>query len=152
MCFDDLHTPGYLYENYPQVESLGWTPQKIGVFLYSKLLLGRNKSAREPALVREKSFLALIHHSNDIRTLHNTLVDPSKRTRTDLLTPLELYEEYPRVILWNWNAASIGMFLNSHLLIGIHKGSGRSAQIARPSFVALIELVNSNLDYLKVYI
>lgn len=151
-CFDDLLSPKDLHVKYPQVELLGWTPQKIGTFLSSNLLIGTSKTARNPALIREKSFLNLVRHSNDGRSMHNILVNPTNRKTTDLLTPLELYDEYPRIVLWNWNAARIGMFLNCHLLIGIHKGNGRSALIVRPSFVALMELVNANLDYMKVYI
>jgi len=150
-CFEDLHTASELREKYPQVELLGWNALKIGTFLSSKLLIGTNKSSRQPALIREKSFVKLMNHSNDLRNLHNCLIDPTNRSCIDLLTPQELYEDYPRVMLLDWSAARIGMFLNAKLLIGIHKGSGRSALIARPSFVSLIELANSNLDYMKVY-
>lgn len=152
MCFAHLHPINYLVEKYPQVELLGWTPLKIGIFLSSKLLMGINKTARQGALIREKSFVSLIKYSNDLRNLHNVLVDPQNKNVIELLTPQECYEEYLRVKYLDWNAAKIGMFLNSKLLIGVDKGQGRSSLIAKPSFLALIEYANTNLDKMKVYI
>lgn len=151
MCFNDLHTTSVLLDKYPQVELLGWSPLKIGTFLSSQLLLGINKSARQAALIREKSFKALIEYSNELRDLHKILIDPAKRNVIELLTPQELYDDYPRVQLLDWSAARIGLFLNCKLLIGVDHGAGRSSLIARPSFVALINFANSNLDKMKIY-
>jgi len=150
-CFNDLYTASVLREKYPQVALLGWTPLKIGTFLSSKLLIGTGKTQRQKAQIREKSFVRLMNHSIGSRNLHNSLIDPNNRSTIDLLTPQELYEEYPRVLLLDWTAARIGLFLHSKLLIGINHGAGRSSLIARPSFVELIELANSNLDSMKVY-
>jgi len=133
------------------VELLGWSCAKIGTFLSSRLLTGVSPTKRSPALIREKSFVRLIQYSIEIKNMRNGLIDPTNRNVIDLMTPQELYEDYPRVILLDWNAARIGLFLKTKLLIGIENGAGRSSLIARPSFVSLIEHANSNLDRMKVY-
>ena len=151
MCYNDLHTASVLLEKYPQVQLMGWTALKIGTFLSSKLLFGVNKTVRQAALIREKSFVTLMNHSKELKNLHSSWVDPNNRSVIDLLTPQELYDEYPRVKYLDWTASRIGLFLNTELLIGVKNGTGRPSLIARPTFVSLIDHANSNLDKMKIY-
>lgn len=151
-CYDDLKSPKSLCDKYSQVLMLGWTPAKIVMFLQAQLLIGVLKSKNRSCMIREKSFIKLLNYSRDLSEINNILLDPKGRGSINLMTPMELFEAYPRVQLNSWTAASIGMFLNCKLLLGVYKGSGRSSIIAECSFLNLIEHTNNILEWKKVYI
>lgn len=152
MYYSDLMCPKFLCEKYSQVLLLGWTPAKIAMFLQAQLLIGVVKSRNNPCMIREKSFVRLLNYSRNLSEINNVLLDPKGRGTINLMTPMELYETYPRVQLNSWTAANIGMYLNCKLLLGVYKGSGRSSIIAESSFLKLIEYSNSVLEWRKVYI
>lgn len=152
MINTDLKCPKFLCEKYEQVLLLGWTPAKIAMFLQAQLLVGVVKSRNRPCMIREKSFVRLLNYSRNLSDINNVLLDPKGRGTINLMTPMELYEAYPRVQLNSWTAASIGMYLNCKLLLGVYKGSGRSSIIAESSFIKLIEYSNSVLEWKKVYV
>ncbi len=149
--YPDLKTPKWLCQEYSQVELLGWSPSKIGIFLTSNLLVGVLKTNKTSCMIREKSFLKLMSYACLINSRYNELLNLNKKEALNLMSPMELFQEYPRVELIGWNAAKIGMFLNSRLLVGIQKDSKQASLITEKSFQRLVGYVNDNLDWKKVF-
>lgn len=143
--FKDLQTPKYLCEKYEKETTLfNWTPSKIGKFMASSLLIGKTKTSKKPAIIREKSFDQLIMY---VKELNKTAY---KNCAGELFTPTELYELNPYVWKLEWNPAKIGMFFKCHLLIGVNRGIGKSVLITRNSYELLIDYANEILAYKKV--
>ncbi len=145
-----LEVATVLFDRYKSVRVLGWNLSRIGIFVNSSLLLGFPNERQKPTLICERSFQALIKLANktvDAQKIDNNI---SSEDYTDLMTPLELYETYPRVIVLGWSPTKIGLFLSSQLLVGYQKGAGRSCYITRMSFLRLMEHANGTLDRRKI--
>lgn len=67
----DYYTPSELIEKYPEVEEVGWTPVKIGMFLNAGLLRGYYASSEKRNVIEEQSFTKLIDYFNELNSLNN---------------------------------------------------------------------------------
>lgn len=66
-CVYDLLTPEELMEEYDEVEEvLGWTATKIGIFYWSKLLVGSSNGKGRSVMITRKSFLLLVEHAVEV--------------------------------------------------------------------------------------
>lgn len=63
---DKHYTPTELCELYPQVQKIGWTPTKIGVFFRSGLLVGFVSGKSNTSLILESSFIELMRYTNQV--------------------------------------------------------------------------------------
>lgn len=57
-------TPQELIHQYPQVQLLGWSSSRVGIFYSSGLLLGHRSGKEYKALILETSFQKLMDYAN----------------------------------------------------------------------------------------
>ena len=57
-----LFTPAELIEIYPNVNAIGWTSTKIGIFFRAGLLNGFISGKEKKALITEESFIDLMKY------------------------------------------------------------------------------------------
>ena len=68
-----LFSPSELVELYPQVNKLGWTATKIGIFFRSGFLVGFLSGKENKALITEESFVKLLQFIAEVNGDRNML-------------------------------------------------------------------------------
>jgi hypothetical protein len=73
---NDFLTPEELAQKYPQVQDIGWTSSKIGVFFSAGLLIGKQCKKEKKSLILESSFIELMEYYNQLILKRQVFVFP----------------------------------------------------------------------------
>ena len=65
------YSPKELIEMYPQVEKIGWTPQKIGTMFRCGLFVGFFSGKERKAMILESSFIKTLKYVNEVNSDRN---------------------------------------------------------------------------------